>query len=40
MPLLQQGAKVLGKKALQTGVQVAQEVLAGENVKNSNKTAC
>ena len=33
MPHLQQGAKVLGKKALQTGVQVAQDVLEGNNVK-------
>ena len=32
MPHLQQGAKVLGKKALQTGVQVAQDVLGGSNV--------
>ena len=35
MPHLQQGAKILGKKALQTGVQVAQDVLAGENVKTA-----
>ena len=33
MPHLQQGAKVLCKKALQTGVDVTQDVLAGENVK-------
>ena len=32
MPHLQQSAKVLGKKALQTGVQVAQDVLGGSNV--------
>ena len=32
MPHLQQGAKVLGKKALQTGVQVAQDDLEGNNV--------
>ena len=32
MPHLQQGAKVLGKEALQTGVQVAQDVLEGNNV--------
>ena len=31
MPHLQQGAKVFGKKALQTGVQVAQDVLEGNN---------
>ena len=40
MPHLQQGAKMLGKKALQTGVQVAQDVLGGENVKTAtNKRA-
>ena len=32
IPHLQQGAKVLGKKALQTGAQVAQDVLEGNNV--------
>ena len=32
MPHLQQSAKVLGKKALQTGAQVAQDVLEGNNV--------
>ena len=37
MPHLQQGAKMLGKKALQTGVQVAQDVLGGENVKTATK---
>ena len=37
MPHLQQGAKVLGKKALQTGVDVAQDVLAGENLKTATK---
>ena len=35
MPHLQQGAKMLGKKALQTGVNNAQDVLAGENLKTS-----
>ena len=34
---LQQGAKMLGKKALQTGVSVAQDVLAGENLKKATK---
>ena len=38
LPHLQQGAKVLGKKALQMGVQVAQDVLAGENVKTATKS--
>ena len=37
MPHLQQGAKMIGKRALQTGVQVAQDVLAGENVKAATK---
>ena len=35
MPHLQQGAKVLGKKALQTGVQVAQDVLEGNHVNTA-----
>ena len=35
MPHLQQDAKVLGKKALQTGVQVAQDVLEGNNVNTA-----
>ena len=37
MPHLQQGAKMLGKRALQTGVDIAQDVLAGENVKTATK---
>ena len=35
MSHLQQGAKVLGKKALQTGAQVAQDVLEGNNVNTA-----
>ena len=35
MPHLQQGAKVLGKKALQTGAKVAQDVLEGNNVNTA-----
>ena len=35
MPHLQQGAKVLGKKALQTGTQGAQDVLEGNNVNTA-----
>ena len=35
MPHLQQGAKILGKKALQTGAQVAQDVLDGDDVKTA-----
>ena len=38
VPHLQQGAKMLDKKALQTGVQVAQDVLAEENVKTATKS--
>ena len=37
VPHLQEGAKMLGKKALQTGVDVAQDVLAGENLKTATK---
>ena len=37
VPHLKQGAKMLGKKALQTGVNVAQDVLAGENLKKAVK---
>ena len=33
MPHLKQGATILGKKALQTGVNVAQDMLTGENVR-------
>ena len=32
---LKQGVKALGKKALQTGVSVAQDMLAGENLKTA-----
>ena len=35
MPHLQQGAKVIGKKALQAGVNVAQDVLDGDNIKKA-----
>ena len=35
MPHLQQGVKVIGKKALQTGVNVAQDVLDGDNIKKA-----
>lgn len=34
-PHLKQGVKALGKKALQTGVNVAQDMLAGENLKTA-----
>ena len=32
-PHLRQGAKVLGKKALQTGVNVSQDVIEGNDIK-------
>ena len=35
IPHLQQGAKVIGKKALQAGVNVAQDVLDGDNIKKA-----
>ena len=37
VPHLQQGAKMLGRKALQTGVSVKQDALAGENLKTATK---
>ena len=33
LPFLKQGAKALGRAALKTGINVAQDVLAGKNVK-------
>ena len=38
MPFLVSGAKTVGKEALRTGVQVANDVLAGENIKSSLQT--
>ena len=35
VPHLQQGAKMFGKKALQGSVNVAQDVLAGENLSTA-----
>ena len=37
VPHLKQGAKMFGKRVLQTGVNVAQDVLAGENLKTAVK---
>ena len=34
-PHLRQGAKMLGKKALQTGVNVAHDVIDGENLNTA-----
>ena len=33
MPYIRQGAKMLGKKALKTGVNVAQDVIEGKDIK-------
>ena len=35
MPHLQQGAKVIGQKALQTGVNVVQDVRDEDNIKTA-----
>ena len=37
MPLIKKGAKSLGNLALETGAQVAKDVMAGENIKSSVK---
>lgn len=37
VPLLKKGAKVLGKEALKTGLNVAADALEGQNVKESLK---
>jgi hypothetical protein len=37
VPLLKQGLKAVGKKALQTGVQVADDVIGGQSLKDSVK---
>jgi hypothetical protein len=37
IPLLQKGAKTVGKAALDTGVNVAKDVLAGNNLRDSAK---
>jgi hypothetical protein len=38
IPLFKQGAKVVGKKALQTATEVGQDVLQGKNVKEAFKS--
>ena len=38
IPLFKQGAKVVGKRALQAATEVGQDVLRGKNVKESVKT--
>jgi hypothetical protein len=38
IPLFKQGAKVVGKRALQAATEVGQDVLQGKNVRESVKT--
>ena len=38
IPLFKQGAKVVGKRALQAATEVGQDVLQGKNVRESGKT--
>lgn len=38
LPLLQEGAKTAGKAALKTGVNIAKDVLTGNNLKDSAKS--
>ena len=38
IPLIKEGGKYLGKKALQTGINVAQDVLDGKNVKRATSS--
>lgn len=35
MPLLKKGAAAVGRQALQTGVEIAEDVMGGKNVKSS-----
>ncbi len=37
VPLLKQGVKAIGKHALKTGVNIAQDALAGQNIKTAAK---
>ena len=38
IPLFKQGAKVVGKRALQAATEVGQDILQGKNVRESGKT--
>jgi len=38
MPLMQRGAKTIGKTALTTGMNIARDVMAGDNLATSAKT--
>jgi hypothetical protein len=38
LPLLKQGAKAVGRQALQTGVDIAQDVMSGQSVKSAAKS--
>jgi hypothetical protein len=38
VPLLKKGAKTLGREALKTGLNIAEDVLAGKNLKQAAKS--
>ena len=37
LPFLKKGAKAVGKQAMKTGMNIAQEVMLGQNVKKATK---
>lgn len=37
MPLLKRGAATVGRQALQTGMEIAEDVMGGQNVKAATK---
>ena len=37
MPFLKKGAKAVGKQAMKTGMNIAQEVMLGQNIKKAAK---
>jgi hypothetical protein len=38
VPLLKKGAKTLGREALKTGLNIAEDVVAGKNLKQATKS--
>ena len=37
MPFLKKGAKAVGKQAMKTGMNIAQEIMLGQNIKKTAK---
>ena len=37
IPLLKKGAATVGKQALQTGMEIAEDVISGQNIKSATK---